>query len=95
MRGGSKPGERRGGRQKGTQNKATERREELFAASGLLPMEFLLSVMRDPGQPMRDRIDAAAKVANYVHPRLTGLGIILMGLRVTKVHEHAIAHVLC
>jgi hypothetical protein len=72
MRGGSKPGERRGGRQKGTQNKATERREELFAASGLLPMDFLLSVMRDPGQPMRDRIDAAAKVANYVHPRLTG-----------------------
>jgi hypothetical protein len=29
--------------------------------------------MRDPNQPLRDRIDAAAKVANYVHPRLSAV----------------------
>lgn len=71
--GGSKRAERRGGRQKGTKNKATLRREEQFAASGMLPIDFLLAVMRDPVQPMRVRIDAAVKVANYIHPRLASI----------------------
>jgi hypothetical protein len=70
MRGGSEPGERRGGRQKGTKNKATLQREQKLAESGLLPLDFLLRVMRNPRRPLHERLDAAAKAAPYVHPRL-------------------------
>jgi hypothetical protein len=37
--GGSKPGERRGGRQKGSRNKATIVRERELAAAGELPID--------------------------------------------------------
>lgn len=36
----------------------------------ILPQEFLLAVMRDRRLPMAARIDAATKVAVYMHPRL-------------------------
>ena len=49
---GSKPGERRGGRQRGTSNKKTALISAAFAATAsrpdLLPLDFLLGVMRDP-----------------------------------------------
>jgi hypothetical protein len=70
MRGGSEPGERRGGRQKVSKNKSTLQREQKLAESGLLPLDFLLAVMRDPKRPHHERLDAAAKAAPYVHPRL-------------------------
>jgi hypothetical protein len=34
------------------------------------PKEFLLAVMQDTRLPMSVRLDAAAKVAVYMHPRL-------------------------
>jgi hypothetical protein len=67
---GARPGERRGGRQKGTRNKKTEELLGSVAGSGLTPMEFLLNVMRDEKEDMSRRIDAAKHVAPYVHPRL-------------------------
>ena len=66
----SEPGERRGGRQKGTKNKSTLQREQKLAESGLLPLDFLLGVMRNPRRPLHERLDAAVKAAPYVHPRL-------------------------
>ena len=36
----------------------------------LSPKEFLLAVMRDKRLPVAARVDAAAKVAVYEHPRL-------------------------
>jgi hypothetical protein len=45
-RGGSKPGERRGGRQKGTPNKATAALQAEVAASGITPLEVMLKNMR-------------------------------------------------
>src|SRR5436305_1516540 len=71
---GSNPGERRGGRQKGTSNK---RMAELHAlavdmmATGASPLDFLTRVYRDETLAMDLRIDAAAKVAPYLHPRLS------------------------
>jgi hypothetical protein len=44
--GGSKPGERRGGRQKGTPNKASAARQAEVAASGVTPLEVMLDNMR-------------------------------------------------
>src|SRR5262249_37534168 len=43
---GSKPGERRGGRTKGTPNKASARRQAEVAASGATPLDALLRKMR-------------------------------------------------
>src|SRR5579872_6151968 len=77
---GSAPGERRGGRKKGTPNKATAAREAAISASGLTPLEYMLSVMRSSppaGASVRDminhelmRMDAAKAAAPYVHPKL-------------------------
>ena len=43
---GSAPGERRGGRQKGSRNKATVVRQEQVAASGKTPLDVMLDNMR-------------------------------------------------
>jgi hypothetical protein len=67
---GSRLGERRGGRQKGTPNKATARRELETRLSGETPLNFLLQVMRDPTQPTVIRMDAAKSAAPFVHPKL-------------------------
>lgn len=62
-----------GGSRKGRPNKATAARESAIAASGLTPLEYMLGVMRDE-QATRDvRLDAAAKAAPYVHPKLASI----------------------
>lgn len=66
---GSKPGERRGGRQKGTPNKATAAREAAVKASGLTPLEYMLKIMRNRKLPRDVRLDAARSAAPYVHPK--------------------------
>lgn len=72
-RGGSKKGERRGGRQKGTPNKASAAREAAIAASGMTPLDYMLRVMRNPRVDRDTRLDAAGKAAPYVHPRLASI----------------------
>lgn len=67
---GSKPGERRGGRQKGTPNKATAATAAEIAASGLTPLDFMLNVLRDDERDAAERMDAAKAAAPYVHPRI-------------------------
>lgn len=67
---GSKPGERRGGRQKGTRNKKTEELLGEVKAGGIMPLDYLLQVMRDEGAEEARRIDAAKAAAPYVHPKL-------------------------
>lgn len=70
---GSKPGERRGGRQKGTPNKATAAKAEAIAASGLTPLDYMLSVMRNEQNTTDIRLDAANKAAPFVHPKLAAV----------------------
>jgi hypothetical protein len=67
---GSQPGERRGGRWKGTPNKKTREFRESVAASGLTPLEWMLSVLRDETQPPERRDEMAKAAAPFVHPRL-------------------------
>jgi hypothetical protein len=89
---GSKPGERRGGRKKGTPNKATTAaaiRAEV-AASGEIPLDYMLRVMRDEtAEPTRR--DAMAKAAApYVHPSLASVrhgGDEQNPLRITEVRR--------
>lgn len=70
---GSKPGERRGGRQKGTRNKRTEDRAVRLAkgiSSGELPLAYMLRMMRDETADKADRNWAAGQAAPFIHPRL-------------------------
>lgn len=63
-------GQKTGGRQKGTPNKATAAKAEEVAKSGLTPLDYMLNVMRDPTQEYARRDDMAKASAPYVHPRL-------------------------
>jgi hypothetical protein len=68
---GSKPGERRGGRQAGTPNKKTALVNAAFDAAtsnpDLSPLDFLLGVMRDASLPPDWRIKAAQSALPFVH----------------------------
>ena len=70
---GSKPGERRGGRQRGTPNKKTVLRNAALAAAAanpeLLPLEFLLGIMRDPNASPELRIKVAQATLPFVHAK--------------------------
>ena len=70
---GSKLGERRGGRQKGTPNRATAVRQAEIAASGETPLDYMLRVMRDETADPSRRDDMARAVAPYVHPKLAAV----------------------
>ncbi len=99
---GSKPGERRGGRQKGQPNKKNAETIQRAAASGLLPHEFLLAVSQgrliDDYQPtFEDRMKAALGAAPYFAPKLASTEVkgdpdspvALTGLAVTFVKPNA------
>jgi hypothetical protein len=82
---GSKPGERRGGRQKGAKNKRTRDLEErLKQASAVIedaiPDAFkgdahalLISVYKDPGHPLPLRLDAAKAAISFEKPKLAAV----------------------
>jgi hypothetical protein len=70
--GGSKPGERRGGRKVGSKNKRTilalsvrERLEEL----GCDPLEILARIAEDPKSGADVRVRAAAELSRYLWPQ--------------------------
>ena len=68
---GSKPGERRGGRQRGTPNKKTALQNAAMAAAAanpeISPLDFLLGVMRDPNTRLEIRIRVAQVAAPFIH----------------------------
>src|SRR5437762_4067832 len=64
-----------GGRKEGTPNKATATREAEIRAAGMTPLEFMLGVMRDDEKTVELRLEAAAKAAPYVHPRLSSVAL--------------------
>ena len=67
-------GKRKGaGRPKGSRNKKTEEQTAAILDSGLTPLDYLLSVMRDESVPRDDRVDAAHKAAPYVHAKLASV----------------------
>jgi hypothetical protein len=62
-----------GGSRKGRPNKATAAREVEIAASGLTPLGYMLSILRDEGADPAARGWAAQHAAPYVHPRLAAI----------------------
>lgn len=66
-----------GGRMKGTPNRATAAKAAEIASSGLTPLDFLLSVMRNENEDPDRRLEAARSAAPYVHPRLSAIDAII------------------
>ena len=65
-------GKRKGaGRPKGTPNKKQAKVVANVEASGILPLDYMLSVMRDEAGEKSARMDAAKAAAPYVHAKLT------------------------
>ena len=83
---GSAPGERRGGRQKGTANKITVKRAAEIAESGKTPLDFMLSVLRDEDASIKERMWAAVAAAPYVHPKPRPVAANAGGVEVQVVH---------
>lgn len=66
-RGGVRTG---AGRPKGAATVKTREIADAAMESGLTPLEYLLSILRDANAEQNVRIDAAKAAAPYVHPRL-------------------------
>jgi hypothetical protein len=70
---GSRPGERRGGRQRGTPNKKTLIKNAVFCAAAAdpsrSPLDFMLALMRDPQVSLDLRLEMAAAASPFVHAR--------------------------
>jgi hypothetical protein len=70
---GSRPGERRGGRQKGTPNKKTVLPNAALSAAAadptLSPLDYLLNVMREQTLPLETRVGAARQALPYFHSK--------------------------
>jgi hypothetical protein len=62
-----------GGSRKGIPNKATAAKAAAIAASGLTPLDYMLSILRDKAKPFETRLEAAKSAAPYVHPRLSSV----------------------
>lgn len=71
-RGGARPG---AGRKKGLPNKRTQEAQKQAEASGITPLEYLLSIMREPSQEPRERLAAAVAAAPYVHAKLSAVSM--------------------
>jgi hypothetical protein len=57
-------------------------------AGGTMPLDFLLSVMRDDKRDFPARVDAAKAAAPYCHARLTAVDL---GGKLTLAHEDILA----
>lgn len=89
IKGGARPG---AGRKKGEPNKRTAEIQQAVEQSGLTPLEYMLTVMRDIGQDEQRRLAAANMAAPYVHAKLSSVelsgkdgGTIETSLQVTFV----------
>jgi hypothetical protein len=66
-------GRKTGGRQKGARNRATEEARAAAAATGVLPLDYMLTVMRDPAADDKRRDAMAMAAAPYLHSKLSAI----------------------
>ena len=72
MKGGAREG---AGRKPGVPNKVTAQREAEIAQSGLTPLEYMLSILRDENQEDAARFEAAKQAAPYCHAKLAAMAL--------------------
>ncbi len=64
-------GRKTGGRQKGARNRATAEARAAAQATGILPLDHMLTVMRDPAADQKRRDAMAVAAAPYLHSKLS------------------------
>jgi hypothetical protein len=64
-------GRKTGGRQKGARNRATAEARAAAEATGILPLDYMLSVMRDANAESKRRDAMAIAAAPYLHPKVS------------------------
>ena len=69
-RGGKREG---AGRPAGAVTRRTREVAEAAAQSGLTPLDYMLTILRDEDQPQDERKWAAEKAAPYVHAKLSSV----------------------
>ncbi len=69
-RGGKREG---AGRRAGVRNKRTQENIDKAEASGLMPLDFMLSILRNEDESIENRCWAAEKAAPYVHAKLANI----------------------
>ena len=72
-------------------------REAAIQKSGLTPLDYLLSVLRDEESEPNMRMDAAKAAAPYVHPRLAAVehsGEIGSGKPVEEYSDEELLHII-
>ncbi len=63
-------GKKTGGRKKGVGNKTLKAQRAELAASGLMPLPYMLAILRDPEATKERRDWAADKAAKFCHPSI-------------------------
>jgi hypothetical protein len=88
-------GRKTGGRQKGARNRATAEARAAAETTGILPLDYMLSVMRDTNADAKRRDAMAIAAAQYLHPKVSPVeagkpeqlgGAEKYGIQVTFVH---------
>ena len=79
----SRGGKREGaGRKPGSINRFSKQTLDRVTRAGILPVDYLLSVMRDDAFSTAERLDAAKAAAPYLHHKLTtqSLSVAAVGI---------------
>lgn len=58
------------GRKAGVPNRVTTEKVERAKIGGIMPLDYLLTVMRNEACDLRDRVDAAKAAAPYLHSKM-------------------------
>lgn len=72
IKGGARPG---AGRKPGSPNKKTAEVIAKAEQGGMMPLEYMLSIMRNPQASADARLDAAKASAPYVHAKLASIEV--------------------
>src|SRR5215813_9344964 len=64
-------GRKTGGRQRGARNRATTEARAAAEATGILPLDYMLGVMRDANAEPKRRDAMATAAAPYLHSKLS------------------------
>jgi len=90
MRGGRREG---AGRKPGSKTKKTQLLAEAAREAGISPLEYMLTVLRDPKAETERRDEMAKAAAPYIHPRLSNVEakIDISGheAALAEIEEHA------
>jgi len=61
------------GRKPGVSTRMNEEARKKAAEGGLMPLDYMLAILRDEDLPQESRMDAAKAAAPYVHAKLASV----------------------